>query len=213
MPVGLALTLTAVVVQSRIGMIGAAFFWNAWLVRRQMHNRFVLTVIAINLLLVATYYLGDRIFARFSLANELWLMRVEDTGRLVMWLWSVQLLPDVPFGVGPGQAVDVLNAGFGTRFRENNIHNVALSWPLELGWIHGGLLVLYVASLALRRLPGIERHAIYFILFCALVQFTGFDAVLWVFLGVVAGDRARQRLRRRRRTRTEVIGSADLARG
>lgn len=182
---GLLMTLTVVLFQSRIGMIGASIFWMSHLTRYNLSSRLMISIFAVLIGFVAILILPTNgLFARFNISNEIALGR-DGLGRIALWSSALHLIPQNPFGVGAGNAVSAINNGLNLSFWENNIHNVFLTWILELGWLHGIVLIAFVSQILLRSRKTIEFYAVLFLVLGSVVEFTGYDAVYWFFLGVV----------------------------
>lgn len=189
---GAAMTATVALFQSRIGLIGALIFWISYVSDRRASWRTMIMLVAVHCALVVVIIAPDLpILDRFNVADEVSLGQ-KGLGRLALWNAALQLIPANPFGVGPGNAVTEINARMGLGFWENNIHNVYLTWILELGWLHGWALVAFVFWVLIRsrRIP--EFYAVLYLALGSLFEFTGYDAAYWFFLGL-AFSATRQR--------------------
>ncbi|WP_373355999.1 O-antigen ligase family protein [Pseudoroseicyclus sp. CXY001] len=191
----LMMTATVLLYESRVGLIGAGIYWIDALLRSRLPVRRLAPLIAgiaAATLLLATG--PPEILARFSLSHEITLGN-EGLGRLALWSAAVELIPAHPFGVGPGQAVGAINRELIRSFWENNVHNVALTWLLDLGWLHGAALSVFVLGAAC--LAGLgprqpESAALIFLTLAGLVGLSGYDAPLFFCLGTFVAARARQ---------------------
>lgn len=184
---GLIMTVTVLLFQSRIGVIGATVFWFSEFVKYQITFRaIVVTMLApIIVIVVVSMVPLDAIFGRFDLGKEL-ALKSEGLGRLALWSATFELLPLHPFGIGPGNAVPVINSELNRGFWENNIHNVFLTWIVELGWLHGAVLVVFVFKVLANSRQTIEFYAVLYVVLCSMFEFTGYDAIYWFLLGIAS---------------------------
>jgi hypothetical protein len=185
---GLMMTVTVLLFQSRIGLIGATIFWFSYFMGKGLTTRMMMALGLAAGMMIAVLVMPDlNPFARFSIQDELVLQR-EGVGRLALWNSAQELIPKNPFGIGPGNAVDIINHRLGTAFWENNIHNVYLTWILELGWLHGLLLGGLVLLILWHSRDGLEFYAILFLVLGSLFEFTGYDGAYWFFFGVATSE-------------------------
>jgi hypothetical protein len=190
--IGLLLTVTAVLFQSRVGILGAMSFWLLYMREVGVSFMFLAFLAAVQTMLV-TVFLGfdGGALSRFELSSELELMN-KGVGRLALWAAALESIPTLPFGIGPGNSVNYINNELMRTFWENNIHNAFLTWILELGWVHGTvviLLVLRVLFQAMFRISALEAPATIFLILTSLLQFTGYDAVFWFMIAVFLSAR------------------------
>lgn len=197
--VGVVLTVTVVLFQSRIGLIGAGLYWFVNYRRARASYMFIAGFILAEVILLGLMVgVTDGLLGRFDLETELTLMR-NGVGRLAMWSAAIEAIPHMPLGVGPGNAVPFINETLGRAFWENNIHNVYLTWVLELGLVHGVLVGVFCLSMLAKSLTSSlpEAPAVFFLTMSALIQFTGYDAIFWFLLGILVSASAERRAARR----------------
>jgi hypothetical protein len=192
--VGGILTLTCIMFESRIGLLGCLFYWfKLFFVKNGKRSYLpLLCGLACGVLLSVTSIFTNAFsdLFRFSLERELQYYD-EGVGRLSLWESSIGAILQEPLGVGPGMAVGYINKNFHMSYWENNIHNIYLSWVLELGWVHGSVLVFsFLYLFCCPRLYSSGAISINEYILClylvvgGFIQYTGYDAVLLVFLGL-----------------------------
>ncbi|EHQ8971434.1 MULTISPECIES: O-antigen ligase family protein [Enterobacteriaceae] len=189
---GILLSVSVFLFESRIGIIGAIMYWGAYVLSMKKLFRLIIIMAGVFIVIIAGYLHAYTLLERFSLSDELILLQ-HGVGRLALWSNAIKAIPENPLGIGPGVSVNFINSHFQMAFWENNIHNSFLSWILELGWFHGGVIVVMLLFLLFRRYTDLpEIWAVRYVLLSSLFQFTGYDAVIWFFLGVLFGSRTLQ---------------------
>lgn len=191
---GVLLTLTSVMFESRIGMIGCIFYWfKLYIVKKgkSSYLSLVLSLLCSVLLLVLSLHtnLIEEVI-KLNVDREIRYFH-EGVGRLSLWENTIRGIIAEPFGVGPGAAVDYINKNYSMSYWENNVHNIYLSWVLELGWIHGTVLsftFLYLfcsPRLLYDKVISINEYILgLYIVISGFIQYTGYDAILFIFLGL-----------------------------
>lgn len=130
------------------------------------------------------------ILNRFDLSNEA-ALAADDEGRLAVWRAAANVLKSQPFGHGAGNGFTALNEQIGGHLRENNAHNILVEYAMD-GGIQSSLLFVVVV-LSILKFPLMihqpsHRFAIAYAVL-GMVQFTGYDAIGWFFIGVSHASR------------------------
>ena len=117
---------------------------------------------------------------------------------------------DAHFGYGVGNGVPLMEEISGLTFVENNVHNIYLQFLLE-GGIQSLLLFLFmVGHILIRPAEGQQRNIkafLFLYLMLALIEFSGYEAYFWFFVGMFYAreDARRARLRQTARTRRDAL--------
>lgn len=138
------------------------------------------------LLIVGTSEKKDelRIVDRFNIQDEQSLAASRQ-GRLAMWNEAVGRIKENPLGFGVGNGFLQMNKYVGMHFRENNVHNIFLELTLDGGvqslvlLLTSGIVILSTRNRQV--IPEVRIAIAYLIL--GLVEFIGYDAIGWFFIG------------------------------
>ncbi len=184
--------VTSIMMMSRAGVLAALVSLMFWLI----HGKFgrlkfyagstLLSVAIIACLLNFGGVYRIPILNRFSdLAVEKE-YAAQDQGRLAIWNAAGDIIGKNPWGHGVGNGFQRLNEHIGGHLKENNAHNIFLEFALD-GGIQSSLLfaIILLSNLFTRGI--IQSPAGRFVLaygILGLVEFTGFDAIGWFFIGV-----------------------------
>ena len=132
----------------------------------------------------------------FNLEAELFYAS-QGVGRLGFYLGAMELITNSNSPAGVGAAVYEMSKVTGIEYKENNVHNIYLQIFLDLGVF--GILTFFGFALGLfnisRKISAnfLPASAVLIYLFVGLIQFTGYDSVAWVFIGMTLGYLALQR--------------------
>jgi len=182
---GVIMTLSIILFESRIGFIGASIFWFRYFTGRR--RVFVILALIISSIIIFPNLENIKILNRFSVKNEEKLGD-DGLGRLALWKNAIRGIESNPLGIGPGNSVNYINSHYGTSFWENNIHNVFMTWIFELGWfIALPVIFLFVYLIVNSWLKFHESQILLYIFVCCFVQFIGYDVLIWFFIGIIMG--------------------------
>ena len=188
--------ITSLLVMSRSGILAVLVAMMLWLVHGRFgRGKFIagsLLLLGVTLACLLTFEGTFKIpiIERFNIATEQSLA-ADDQGRLAMWGAAGEILAKQPFGHGAGNGFPVLNEHLGGHLRENNAHNILVEIALD-GGVQSALLFVLIMFSILRTRGMINspchRCALaYGVL--GLVEYTGYDAIGWFFIGVSHASR------------------------
>jgi len=144
---------------------------------------------------------------RFNLQAETQLEQ-KNVGRLALWTSAGTALEHNLMGYGVGNGVPVMEQISGLEFVENNVHDIYLQFLLE-GGVQSLLLFLALAGhILFSRTDGQQGNVKAFLLcylMLAFIEFSGYEAYFWFFVGMFYAQRdkrlARLRVEADERTR------------
>ncbi len=144
---------------------------------------------------------------RFNLQAETQLEH-KNVGRLALWTSAGTALKQNLLGYGVGNGVPVMEQISGLTFIENNVHDIYLQFLLE-GGVQSLLLFLALAAhILFTRTEGQQGNIKAFLLcylMLAFIEFSGYEAYFWFFVGMFYARhdmrRAQQRVDAAARTR------------
>ncbi len=188
--------VTSLLMMSRSGLLAVFVALLLWL----LHGRFsgfklYVGVISLSLGIMGCFATIDGayripIIERFDLTVEQDLA-ADDQGRLAIWSAALEVLRDNPLGHGVGNGFPTLNEHLGGHLRENNAHNVLVEFALDAGLQTSILFVVIMVSIIgtprMIDSPAQRFSLTYGVL--ALVEYTGYDAIGWFFIGVSYASR------------------------
>jgi len=182
--------LTSVLMLSRAGLVAVVVAMLWWTVASSIGiKKFYFSSLMIGLCLLVVAGAAEtsnepKIIKRFNLSDEQSLA-TQRQGRLAMWTEAFHMIRKNPFGFGVGNGFYQLNKSLGMHFRENNVHNIFVELTMD-GGIQSSLLFFAICITILftkqRQLMPEHRFALAYIAL-GLVEFTGYDAVGWFFIG------------------------------
>lgn len=207
--------LTSATMLSRAGLLGAAVSIGIAAYRaRKTRSYYFHTFIGIAaVVLVAGLVLSSvvdiPVLDRFNLQAETQLEH-KNVGRLALWNSATLALEHNLFGYGVGNGVPLMEEISGLTFVENNVHNIYLQFLLEGGIQSLLLFLLMVGHILLRPAEGQQRNIKAFLLLylmLAFIEFSGYEAYFWFFVGMFYAreDVRRARLRQTARTRRHAL--------
>ncbi len=191
LPSIIAAAVTSLLVISRSGMIAVLLALFLWMVHgnfgrfKLLGGSLVLATAALACLLTIEGTYKIPIIERFDMTQER-SYAADDQGRLAIWAAGGRVISDQPLGHGTGNGFPLLNEEIGGHLRENNAHNIFVEFALD-GGLQSSVLFACI-MLSILRTPGMivnpaHRCALaYGIL--GLVEYTGYDAIGWFFIGV-----------------------------
>lgn len=201
---GIAL-LTSGMMLSRAGLVGAAVSIGiaAWRARKTRHY-YLYTFLGVAMVvlmagLVVSSVIDIPVLDRFNLQAETQLEH-KNVGRLALWNTAGLALDHNLFGYGVGNGVPVMEDLSGLTFVENNVHDIYLQFLLEGGVQSLLLFLLMVGHILLTRAEGQQRNIKAFLLcylLLAFIEFSGYEAYLWFFVGMFYARTDERRARRR----------------
>jgi O-antigen ligase len=108
--------------------------------------------------------------------------------RTILWEIASSLIARDPLGYGPGGAIHYLKSDVGLYFDENNFHNIAIQFSVDGGIISGIAYSVFAFSVIInsikRRLSNPIDICVLIYILSDLVQWTGYDPMGWVFIGI-----------------------------
>jgi hypothetical protein len=199
--------VTSLFMMSRSGILAAFLSLMFWLIHGTFGRaKFIAgsTILLAALLACLLTFEGTiriPIVERFDLSTER-AYAAHDQGRLAIWSAAVEILSSQPLGHGVGNGFRILNDHMGGHLRENNAHNILVELALD-GGVQTSLLFVLI-MVWIMRTPGMilnpaHRAALAYGML-GLVEFTGYDAVGWFFIGVSHAART---------SRTELVGEQE----
>jgi len=174
--------------RSGILLLFLAFIMNYY--RRLKFSHF-LVGLSLVLLLILGFVSSDSenpLIHRFTNIQQEVEFGGEGVGRLGFYYGAYDILQDNIFGYGIGNSLIAMSNKTGISYRENNVHNIYLQNLLDNGFIAWILLLLitfYILKNALQdkfSFVGLRIATAYLII--GLVEFTGYDVVGWLFIGL-----------------------------
>jgi O-antigen ligase len=207
--------LTSAMMLSRAGLVGAAVSIGIAAYRaRKTRSYYFYSFIGVAMVvlvagLVVSSVVDIPVLDRFNLQAETQLEH-KNVGRLALWNSATLALEHNLLGYGVGNGVPLMEEISGLTFVENNVHNVYLQFLLEGGIQSLLLFLLMVAHILLRPADGQQRNIKAFLLLylmLAFIEFSGYEAYFWFFVGMFYAreDVRRARLRQAARTRREAL--------
>lgn len=201
---GIAL-LTSGMMLSRSGLLGTAVSIGiaAYRMRKTRHYYFYtfLGVAAMVLVvgLVLSSVIDIPVIDRFNLQAETQLEQ-KNVGRLALWTSAGTALQHNLMGYGVGNGVPVMEQISGLEFIENNVHDIYLQFLLE-GGVQSLLLFLALAGhILFSRTDGQQGNVKAFLLcylMLAFIEFSGYEAYFWFFVGMFYAQRDKRMARLR----------------
>lgn len=189
LPIFCLLTFSSLAFMSRVGLVGVGFaLVSYFLLPDRRRSKYILVLILVAGA-VAIWDQLESVFTRFSLRQD-FLDFESGAGRLSLWTDTVSAMLIKPFGVGVGQSVLFLNDKFLLGYREDNIHNIYLTYILEMGFFVGGGVVLLIAYLCWNaaRSNVNEKWVWFFLCAIGFVEMNGYNTYFWLFAGIVSCD-------------------------
>lgn len=193
---GIAL-LTSGMMLSRSGLLGTAVSIGiaAYRMRKTRHYYFYTFIGVAAVVLVAGLVLSSVIdipvIDRFNLQAETQLEQ-KNVGRLALWNSAGTALEHNLMGYGVGNGVPVMEQISGLEFVENNVHDIYLQFLLE-GGVQSLLLFLALAGhILFSRTDGQQGNVKAFLLcylMLAFIEFSGYEAYFWFFVGMFYAQR------------------------
>jgi hypothetical protein len=188
--------VTSVLMLSRAGLIAVVIAMLWWAISSGVGiKKFYLTSLVIGICLIVVIGAGEfsddpQIIQRFNVSDEQSLA-AQRQGRLAIWSEAIPLIKSHPLGFGVGNGFTQLNTSLGMHFRENNAHNIFVELSLD-GGLQSSILFLIVCLTIFftrnRQLVPEHRIALAYVIL-GLVEFTGYDAIGWFFIGAACGVR------------------------
>ena len=188
--------ISSILMLSRAGMIAtflAAAYWV--FTREQSRMRSVSILVAMGavlgyaLLLMSGSY-EDSVTRRFDLSVEQE-YAANNQGRLAIWEACAAEIQANPWGHGIGNGFAVMNNGLDNCYHENNSHNVFVELTLD-GGVHSIVLFVVLMGNNLFRSNNAAGPYRWFLLIyvaMGMIQFTGYDVIAWLFIGVTSAMR------------------------
>lgn len=205
---GIAL-LTSGMMLSRAGLIGTAISIGIAAYRaRKTRDYYFYTFlgVAAGVLLVGlvvSSVIDVPILDRFNLQAETQLAH-KNVGRLALWNTAGLALDHNLLGYGVGNGVPMMEELSGLTFVENNVHNIYLQFLLEGGVQSLLLFLVMVGQILLTRTEGQQSNIKAFLLcylILAFIEFSGYEAYLWFFVGMFYARGERRRAEKRAEAR------------
>jgi len=189
--------LISVLLASRIGLVLnlIALFYKVPLTN--IRSIMSLTLIAVILMCSSILLGGDYIIQRIQDAGS----DYSSFARFNMWVMSVDVFKEYPFGVGMGNAISSLEEFHDSNTHEGNLHNIFLQTLLEQGII--GFILFILIPLEIIRYEFKTRFNIplaYFILMyyiAGLIQFRSVEVVFWFVFGCYFATRNEYSIRQK----------------
>lgn len=181
---------SSVLMQSRAGLVAVMVAVAWWAVSSGIGvKKFYIASLVLGICVLLVFGAGEqkddvRIVDRFNIQDEQNLA-AHRQGRLAMWTDAVERIKENPLGYGVGNGFTQMNRYLGLHFRENNVHNIFLELTLDGGvqsllfFVASGLAILFSAR---RQLVPEHRFALAYMIL-GLVEFIGYDAIGWFFIG------------------------------
>lgn len=201
---GIAL-LTSGMMLSRSGLLGTAVSIGiaAYRMRKTRHYYFYtfLGVAAMVLVvgLVLSSVIDIPVIDRFNLQAETQLEH-KNVGRLALWNSAGTALGHNLLGYGVGNGVPVMEQISGLQFVENNVHDIYLQFLLEGGMQSLLLFLVLAGHILFSRTEGQQGNVKAFLLcylMLAFIEFSGYEAYFWFFVGVFYAQRDKRLVRLR----------------
>jgi len=197
---GIAL-LTSGMMLSRAGLIGTAVSIGIAAYRARKTRQFyfyafaAVATVVLMAGLVLSSVIDIPVLDRFNLQAETQLEH-KNVGRLALWNTAGLALDHNLLGYGVGNGVPMMEDLSGLKFVENNVHNIYLQFLLEGGVQSLLLFLLMVGHIVISRTEGQQRNIKAFLLcylMLAFIEFSGYEAYLWFFVGMfyARGDKRR----------------------
>src|SRR6201991_2598337 len=205
--------LTSATMLSRAGLVGAAVSIGIAAYRtRKTRHYYLYSFLGVAMVvlvggLVVSSVIDIPVLDRFNLQAETQLEH-KNVGRLALWTSAGTALRQNLLGYGVGNGVPLMEQISGLNFVENNVHNIYLQFLLE-GGVQSLLLFLVMAAhIVFTRTEGQQGNIKAFLLcylMLAFIEFSGYEAYFWFFVGMFYARhdmrRAQQRVDAAARTR------------
>lgn len=183
-------TVTSVLMESRAGIIGCIIAIGFWNLRTKGFNSkyFAITPVLLSAVLLPILFytsLGDRFFNTRQTEIEL----VEhSTGRIFIWQSAFYAARE-NFGIlgsGVGTSIDSLFQLTGVVIKNDNLHNIFLTYLLDVGiiFVIGFFYILFLSIKSLIIDKNLLSRFFIFYSILSCVQFTGYDILGWFFIGM-----------------------------
>ncbi|NID14577.1 O-antigen ligase family protein [Luteibacter yeojuensis] len=197
--------LTSATMLSRAGLVGAAVSIGIAAYRaRKTRSYYLYTFVGVAIVvlvggLVVSSVVDIPVLDRFNLQAETQLEH-KNVGRLALWNSATLALEQNLFGYGVGNGVPLMEQISGLTFVENNVHDIYLQFLLEGGVQSLLLFLAMVVHILFRPAEGQQRNIKAFLLcylMLAFIEFSGYEAYFWFFVGMfyARNDMRRVRLR------------------
>ncbi|MFG0263030.1 MAG: O-antigen ligase family protein [Novipirellula sp. JB048] len=182
--------LTSLLMMSRSGLLAVFVAMLLWLFHGRFSGfKFYIGAVSLSLGILGCFATLDGayripIIERFDMTVEKDLA-ADNQGRLAIWSAALEVLKENPLGHGVGNGFPTLNEHLGGHLRENNAHNVLVEFALD-GGLQTSLLFVLIMFSTLRSPKLIDSPEQRFALtygVLALVEYTGYDAIGWFFIG------------------------------
>jgi hypothetical protein len=207
--------LTSATMLSRAGLLGAAVSIGIAAYRaRKTRSYYLYTFIGVAMVvlvagLVLSSVVDIPVLDRFNLQAETQLEH-KNVGRLALWNSATLALERNLLGYGVGNGVPLMEQISGLTFVENNVHDIYLQFLLEGGVQSLLLFLAMVGHILLRPAEGQQRNIKAFLLcylMLAFIEFSGYEAYFWFFVGMfyARNDLRRARLRQESRKRPPLL--------
>jgi O-antigen ligase len=203
--------LTSATMLSRAGLVGAAVSIGIAAYRaRKTRSYYLYTFVGIAMVvliggLVVSSVVDIPVLDRFNLQAETQLEH-KNVGRLALWNSATQALEQNLFGYGVGNGVPLMEQISGLNFVENNVHDIYLQFLLEGGVQSLLLFVVMVGHILFRPAEGQQRNIKAFLLcylMLAFIEFSGYEAYFWFFVGMFYARNDMRRVRLRQESGTK----------
>lgn len=186
------LTLTAVLsimYMSRVGLILIFLIASMAMYRRLKKTNFI---IIFTIFILATPALlstaTPKVYERFTNIQQEIDYGEEGVGRLGLLNGAKVLIHRNLLGYGVGNSIKSMEEITGITYRENNVHNIYLQILLDLGVVPCALFFIFSIWLIFRAIKTrfrnryVKLSAAYLLI--GFIQFTGFDALGWLCIGL-----------------------------
>lgn len=159
--------------------------WVKWMVRGVM-------LIAGGIVFLTVTEIGQSMVDRFANIGDS--SEFGSSSRLDVWTAAREAIERNPLGYGVGKSQHEISLRQSMRVEINNVHNVFLQMALDGGvqtlvaWL---LMIAHLTARAWRQHSDL-RVAAFLMVYLAgcLVQFTGYESIAWLMVGILIADRA-----------------------
>ena len=192
--------LTSVLMLSRAGLVAVVIAMLWWTIASGIGiKKFYLSSLIIGMCLIVVVGATEssnepQIIKRFNISDEQSLA-VQRQGRIAIWTEAIPMIRSNPLGFGVGNGFHQLNKSLGMHFRENNAHNIFVELTMD-GGVQTSLLLLITCFTIFfskqRQLIPEHRFALAYVVL-GLVEFTGYDAIGWFFIGASCSVRLNEK--------------------
>lgn len=185
--------ITSAMMGSRAGLlvVGFSALFYLWVARKNHLYYLTVTlgvaVVIVMLGLVASAFIDIPLLGRFNLKEEVDLGQ-NDLGRLALWYYAKLSISNNIWGYGIGNGLDSIERMSGLQFVENNVHNVFLQYILDGGIQSLIVYIFLIFKIFRKRSMGQLQSNVKAFIICYLllsfIQFNGFEAYYWYFVGL-----------------------------